>query len=135
MKRSKVTDYAALNLIPATLPKQANCEYYVDTVGDERVIVNKQEIGEDESEIEIDNTKTPGTYCKFENFREGFTFAKLRIYAKFHEKNPRDMPKSLCCLLILVNHALVGIFNVANISFYAIPENKILAKISAFTVF
>ena len=47
---------------PATLPKQANCEYYVDTVGDERVIVNKQEIGEDESEIEIDNTKTPGTY-------------------------------------------------------------------------
>ena len=46
-----------------------NCEYYVDTVGDERVIVNKQEIGEDEKEIEIDNTKTPGT----RNIRSIFT--------------------------------------------------------------
>ena len=32
------------------------------------------------------------------------------------------------------NHALVAIFNVANMSFNAIHENKILAKISEFTV-
>ena len=44
------------------------------------------------------------------------------------------MSKSLCRLLILVNHALVAIFNVANMSFYALRENKILGKISGFTV-
>ena len=45
------------------------------------------------------------------------------------------MVKSLCRLLIYVNHALVANFNVANMSFNAIRENKILAKISEFTVF
>ena len=44
------------------------------------------------------------------------------------------MKKSFCRLLILVNHALVVIFNVANMSFNAIRENKILAKISGFIV-
>ena len=39
------------------------------------------------------------------------------------------MAKSLCRLLIYVNHALVANFNVANMSFNAIRENKILAKI------
>ena len=33
-----------------------------------------------------------------------------------------------------VNHAIVTIFNVANTSFNAVRENKILAKISEFTV-
>ena len=33
-----------------------------------------------------------------------------------------------------VNHALVANFNAANMSFYAIRENKIHAKISEFTV-
>ena len=33
------------------------------------------------------------------------------------------------------NHALVAIFNVANMSFNAIHENNILAKISEFTVY
>ena len=33
-----------------------------------------------------------------------------------------------------VNHALVANFNAANMSFYATSENKILAKISEFTV-
>ena len=42
------------------------------------------------------------------------------------------MAKSLG-LLIQVNHAQVMIFNVANV-FYSISENKILAKISKFTV-
>ena len=37
-------------------------------------------------------------------------------------------------LLIKVNHAFVAIFNVANTSFNAILENKILAKISEFSV-
>ena len=38
------------------------------------------------------------------------------------------MALSLCHLLIYVNHALVAIFNVANMSLKAICENKILAK-------
>ena len=33
-----------------------------------------------------------------------------------------------------VNHVIVAIFNFANMSFKAIRENKILAKISEFTV-
>ena len=44
------------------------------------------------------------------------------------------MPKSLCRLPIYVNHALVANFGVTNMSFNAIRENKILAKISGFTV-
>ena len=36
--------------------------------------------------------------------------------------------------MILVNHALVTNFDVANMSFNAICENKVLAKISGFTV-
>ena len=39
------------------------------------------------------------------------------------------MEKSLLGLLIYVNHALVANLNVANTSFNAIGENKILAKI------
>ena len=44
------------------------------------------------------------------------------------------MVKTLCHLLIYVNHALVLNFNVANMSFNANHENKILAKISEFTL-
>ena len=44
------------------------------------------------------------------------------------------MVNSLCLLLIQVNHALIADFNVTNMSFNAIRENKILAKISEFTV-
>ena len=44
------------------------------------------------------------------------------------------MQKSLCRLLIYVNHGLVANFSVINMSFNAIRENKILAKISGFTV-
>ena len=35
----------------------------------------------------------------------------------------------------LANHAQVGNFNVTNVSFNAIRENKILAKFSEFTVY
>ena len=44
------------------------------------------------------------------------------------------MAISLCCLLMYLIHALVANFNVANMSFKAIRENKILVKISGFTV-
>ena len=44
------------------------------------------------------------------------------------------MEKSLCHLLMEVNHALVAVFNVTNMSFNAICENKIVTKISEFTV-
>ena len=45
------------------------------------------------------------------------------------------MAKSLCLLLIQVNHAFVAILTVTNMSFDTIRENKILAKISEFTVY
>ena len=44
------------------------------------------------------------------------------------------MAKSLCRLLIKVNHAIVANFSVAKMSFYAIRENDIIAKISGFTI-
>ena len=44
------------------------------------------------------------------------------------------MAKSVFHLLILVNQALVTNFDVANMSFNAIRENKIFAKISQFKV-
>ena len=37
-------------------------------------------------------------YCKFENFREGFIFAKLHEVS--WKQNLREMAKSLCRLLI-----------------------------------
>ena len=61
-------------------------------------------------------------------------FSRKFAYAKFLEKNSRDTGRSLCRLLIYVNHALVLNFNIANMSFNANPEIKILAKISEFTV-
>ena len=45
------------------------------------------------------------------------------------------MSKSLCYLQLQVNHALVVNFDVVNMSLNAIRENKILTKISEFTVF
>ena len=42
--------------------------------------------------------------------------------------------KSLCLLLLKVNHAPVVIFNVTNMSFNPNNENKILSKMSEFTV-
>ena len=44
------------------------------------------------------------------------------------------MTKLPCHLLMRVNHVIVAIFYVDNMSFNAIRENKILAKISQFTV-
>ena len=62
-------------------------------------------------------------------------FSQNLAYAKFREKkNPREKLKSLCRLLISVNHSLVANFSVKNMSFNAIREHKILEKISGFTV-
>ena len=43
------------------------------------------------------------------------------------------MTKSLCPLLILVNNAQLQMFDVANMSFNVVRENKVLAKFSGFT--
>ena len=51
-------------------------------------------------------------YCRIGNFRDGFIFAKLR-----------EKAKSLCHLLMKVNHVIITNFYVANISFNAIREN------------
>ena len=73
-------------------------------------------------------------YCKLGNFCEGFIFVKLRICEVSRKLSPREMAESLCLLLIEVNHALVVKFLRPDMSFNAICENKILAKISGFTV-
>ena len=52
----------------------------------------------------------------------------------FVKLNPRQMAKLFCHLLMRVSHVIVTILYVANVSFNAIHENKILAKISEFTV-
>ena len=44
------------------------------------------------------------------------------------------MPKSICRLLIYVNHGLVANFSVTNMAFNAIRQNKIFTKIFGFTV-
>ena len=44
------------------------------------------------------------------------------------------MAKTLCCLLMQVNQALIMNFRATNMFLNDIRENKILAKISGFTV-
>ena len=57
------------------------------------------------------------------------------IFARvYFRETPREMTKSLCRLLIYVNHVLVANSYVANMYFNDIRENKILAKISGLTV-
>ena len=60
-------------------------------------------------------------------------FAMVLI-AKFRENKTREMVRSHCCLLIYVTHVIVVSFNVANRSLNSTRKNKILAKISEFTV-
>ena len=48
----------------------------------------------------------------------------------FVKIKPCELTISLCHLLILVSHGLFATFYVANVSFNAIRENKILSKIS-----
>ena len=53
----------------------------------------------------------------------------MRSIVKIYSRNAE-----ITLLLIYVYYALVANFSVANMSFNAIRENKILAKISGFTV-
>ena len=59
-------------------------------------------------------------------------FTRVLFSRKFREN--KILAKSLCHLLMKVNHAIVAIFSIANMSFNTIRENIILAKISEFTV-
>ena len=49
-------------------------------------------------------------YCKFGNFREGFIFAKLRVCGVSRKYKLREMVKTICPLLMKVNHARFAIF-------------------------
>ena len=60
-------------------------------------------------------------------------FSRNFAYAKFHES--KILAKSLCYLLMKVNHVIVMNIYVSNMSFNAVRKNKILAKMSEFTVF
>ena len=53
----------------------------------------------------------------------------------FVKLNPREMAKLFCHLLMKVNYGIVANFYVANMSFKALHENKILAKISEITLY
>ena len=74
-------------------------------------------------------------YCKFGNFREGFYFSRNFAYAKFREIKTlaKWHNQSVIYLYMYIMHKS-RISLVANMSFNAIHENKILAKISKFTV-
>ena len=56
--------------------------------------------------------------------------SRMRSFAKI---KTREMKKTLCPLLIQLNHAKVANLYLANMSFNAFRENKILEKISEFT--
>ena len=68
-------------------------------------------------------------YCKFGNFCVLFS----RNFAAKSGEN-KTLKKSLCHVLIDLLMPYSLILNVANMSFNAIRENKILMKISEFTV-
>ena len=57
---------------------------------------------------------------------------KLRTYTNENEILAKW--RNHCYLLMAINHFIVANFCVANMSFNTIRENKILAKISEFTV-
>ena len=71
-----------------------------------------------------------GQYCKFGNFREGFIFAKLRIYAKYREN--KILAKYEITLLItdIGKSCPSRKFLKLQVCLNAICENKILTKIS-----
>ena len=58
----------------------------------------------------------------------------MRSFVKEKSSRNGEITLSFFIKVIKVNHALVAKFNVANMSFNVIREDKILAKISEFTV-
>ena len=61
-------------------------------------------------------------------------FSRNFTYTKFREIKSSVKWRNHCRLLIKENHALVANFYVSNMSYNDSRENKILAKISGFTV-
>ena len=59
------------------------------------------------------------------------SFSRNFAYTKY----PREVAKSLCCLLIYVNHDLLAFFFVPNKSLNIIREGNILPKFPIFLVF
>ena len=55
-------------------------------------------------------------YCKLENFARSL-FSRNFANEKICEKNPHEIAKFICHLLMQVYHALVAILNVTNVSF------------------
>ena len=78
------------------------------------------------------------SFVKIKSARSGeFTLSfsdEGKLCQKSRFQNPLEMVKSLCHLLMKVNHVIVASFYVANMSFNAIRENTFLANISEFTV-
>ena len=62
-------------------------------------------------------------------------FSRNFAYAKFRENKILAKWWNQCHLLMKLYHVIVANFYVANLSLNAIRENKILPKISEFTVF
>ena len=76
-----------------------------------------------------------GTYCIFRNFREAFIFPKLRILKRsFTKIKPSDGEITPSFTDLGKSCPSRKFLKVANMSFNAIRENKILAKISEFTI-
>ena len=77
----------------------------------------------------MDDAKTT---VNSENFAR-FLFSQN--YAKFRENKILTKWRNLCHFLMKVNHVIVANFYIADMSFNAIRDNKIAAKISEFTVY
>ena len=65
-------------------------------------------------------------YCKIGNFRVDFIFAKLRSFLKIKSSRNGKITLSITDLqsIVKVNHALVTIFNVANMLFPKIKFSR-----------
>ena len=87
--------------------------------------------------IMSNDCKTPGKLLptnQIRKFSRGFHFpetTQMRSFAKIKPLGNGENTLSFTDVVIMPN---LQIFNVENISFYAIRENKILAKISEFNV-
>ena len=78
--------------------------------------------------VKLVNLTVQYDYCKFGNFHEGFI---LRSFVKMKSSGNREITLSITDIVKSCPNS--ECFNVA-LSFNAIRENKILAKISGFTV-
>ena len=82
------------------------------------------------------NACRPKQYCKFGNFCEGFIFAKFRRCESFVKIKPTQNGEITFSFTDVgsLSDAQVANFKCEKMTFGATSENKILAKISVFTV-